>query len=181
MLGQAIGPVLGGVLTQRLSYHAIFQFLLGMNLVVLMIIITVLPETLRTIAGNGSIRLHGIYRPLAYKFIKEPSYLVDADSRPFTQNFSWSAIFEPLKFLFEKDVFITLLFGSIVYTVWSMMTASTTIMFQSRYSLDNLMVGLAFLPNGMCPCYTSHLTNLKRVVWDADDLQLSGMQEQDAC
>ncbi|KAI9876711.1 MAG: hypothetical protein M1830_005891 [Pleopsidium flavum] len=159
------GPVLGGALTQQLGFRAIFQFLLILNLVVLVIIVIILPETLRTIAGNGSIRLHGVYRPLAYKFIKEPTYLVDADHRPSTQKFSLSAIFEPLKFLFEKDVFITLLFGSIVYTVWSMITASTTAMFQRRYNLNDFLVGLAFLPNGAGCMLGSYITG---VIMDRD-------------
>jgi MFS family permease len=59
-----------------------------------------------------------------------------------------SSIFSPLKMLFEKDIFISLFFGSIVYTIWSMVTSRTTALFQTHFGLDNLEVGLTFLPNG---------------------------------
>jgi MFS family permease len=58
----------------------------------------------------------------------------------------------------EKDVFITLFFGSIVYTVWSMVTSSTTALFQDRFNLNDLQVGLVFLPNGAGCVAGSYLT-----------------------
>ena len=56
---------------------------------------------------------------------------------------------EPLKFLVEKDILATLVFGGLVYTVWSMTTASTTGLFKERFGLNETMLGLAFLPNGL--------------------------------
>lgn len=44
----------------------------------------------------------------------------------------------PMRFLFEKDVFATLLFGGIVYAVWSMVTASSTGLFKERFALNNM-------------------------------------------
>lgn len=58
-------------------------------------------------------------------------------------------VFEPVTFLCEKDVFITLFYGAIVYMVWSMITSSTSSLFESTYGLNTLEVGLTFLGNGM--------------------------------
>jgi MFS family permease len=157
MMGQSIGPVFGGILTQFLGFRSIFWFLFGLGSITLLLILLLLPETLRSIAGNGTLRLAGIYRPLIYMFSPPSDVLIDRDSTP-KKELTLSGVAAPLKFLFEKDVFITLFFGSIVYTVWSMVTSSTTFLFQSHFHLNDLQVGLAFLPNGAGCVAGSYLT-----------------------
>ncbi|KAH6853111.1 major facilitator superfamily domain-containing protein [Chaetomium sp. MPI-CAGE-AT-0009] len=134
--GGTIGPVIGGIITQFFGFHAIFWFLFILGSIALVLIILFLPETLRRIAGNGSVPLHGLNRPIIYQPLKQPPKVTLA------------SILSPLRFLFEKDVFCTLLFGAVVYTIWSTVTSSTTALFQPRYGLSDLEVGLAFLPNG---------------------------------
>ncbi|XMA13313.1 hypothetical protein WAI453_006104 [Rhynchosporium graminicola] len=157
MMGQSIGPVFGGILTQFLGFRSIFWFLFGLGSIALTLIVLLLPETLRSIAGNGTLRLVGIHRPLIYTFSPPSDALIDRDHVP-KKKVTLSSIVAPLKFLFEKDVFVTLFFGSIVYTVWSMVTSSTTSVFQSRFHLNDLQVGLAFLPNGAGCVAGSYLT-----------------------
>lgn len=55
---------------------------------------------------------------------------------------------EPLKLLGEKDILCNLIFGGIVYAIWSMVTSSTTRLFQQSFGLNEILLGLAFLPNG---------------------------------
>ncbi len=64
MLGQAIGRAFGGILTQYLGFRSIFYFLFILGSLALTTIIVVLPKTLRNLAGNGTICLHGWHRPL---------------------------------------------------------------------------------------------------------------------
>lgn len=130
--------------------RSVFIFLLTISTLVLALIIVFLPETLRSIAGNGTIRLTGVYQPLISRVRKEPEYMVDSDPNFQLQKVSIFLIIEPLKFLFEKDVFVSLVFGAIVYTVWSMVTSSTTSLFKEHYGLSELLLGLAFIPNGKC-------------------------------
>ncbi|KAK2627302.1 hypothetical protein QTJ16_003268 [Diplocarpon rosae] len=158
MLGQSIGPVFGGIIAQYLGWHAIFWFLLGLGSLTLFLIVLLLPETLRSIAGNGTVRLTSIHRPLIYNFSEaSPSQRIPGlPTRK--EKVTVSSIVAPLRFLFEKDVFITLFFGSIVYTVWSMVTSSTAAIFQARFKLDDLQVGLVFLPNGAGCVAGSYLT-----------------------
>ncbi|OCL08714.1 florfenicol exporter [Glonium stellatum] len=158
MLGQSVGPVLGGILAQFLGFRSIFDFLLIFSTLVLAFIIFFLPETHRAIAGNGTIRLRGVYRPVFQKFREEPDYLVEQDPDFKLPKISLFTIVEPLKFLFEKDVFATLLFGSVVYTVWSMVTSSTTSLFVEHYRLSQILVGCAFLPNGAGCVLGSYIT-----------------------
>ncbi|KAH8689006.1 major facilitator superfamily domain-containing protein [Talaromyces proteolyticus] len=149
MLGQAIGPVFGGLLTQYCGYQSIFWFLTAFGGLSLVTIIFFLPETLRTIAGDGTVRLKGFHhQPIIYMLTGQPN--VNKHSIPDGKRVGVKllTIFEPLIFLAEKDVFITLFFGSIVYTVWSMVTSSTMSVFEHAYELDSLKVGLIFLANG---------------------------------
>lgn len=157
MMGQSLGPVFGGIISQYLGFHAIFWFLFGLGSITLLLVLIILPETLRSIAGNGTIKLTGIHRPLVYKFTPSPAELIERN-RPPKKQVTLSSIVSPLKFLFEKDVFITLFFGGIVYTVWSMVTSSTTALFQGPFRLNDLQVGLIFLPNGIGCVAGSYLT-----------------------
>ncbi|VBB71318.1 Putative protein of unknown function [Podospora comata] len=154
MLGQSIGPVIGGIITEFFGFHAIFWFLVVLGFISLVVIVLFLPETLRHIAGNGTIPLRGIHRPVVTRHISKHWKRPDAVSSEegnittLTPKFTLGSILLPLRFLFEKDVFVTLLFGAFVYTIWSVVTSSTTALFQPRYRLSNLKVGLIFLPNG---------------------------------
>ncbi|KAA8572771.1 hypothetical protein MFRU_003g01070 [Monilinia fructicola] len=155
MLGQSIGPVFGGIITQYLGFRAIFWFLFGLGALALLLIVVLLPETLRSVAGNGSIVLKGIHRPLFYT---KPSEEYPDQELPPKKSITFSSVVAPLKFLLEKDVFVTLFFGAIIYTVWSMVTSSTTALFSEHFDLSNLELGLIFLPNGFGCITGSYLT-----------------------
>jgi MFS family permease len=157
MFGQAVGPVFGGIISQYLGYHAIFWFLFGGAAFALLLVIVFLPETLRPIAGNGSTCLKGIHRPLYYRFKPSPEHLIERNVPP-RKKFTLSMIFTPFRLLLEKDVLAILASGSIVYAVWSMVTSSTTAIFQARFGLSDLQVGLVFLPNGVASMLGSYLT-----------------------
>lgn len=157
MFGQAIGPVFGGIISQYLGYHAIFWFLFGGGAFALIFLVVFLPETLRPIAGNGSICLRGIHRPLYYQFTPSAEHLVER-SLPPRKKFHPSMLLTPFKLLAEKDVSAVILSGATVYAVWSMVTSSTTALFQTRFHLSDLQVGLVFLPNGIASMLGSYLT-----------------------
>lgn len=156
MLGQSVGPVIGGVLTEFLGFRSIFYFLFIFGALVMVTVILVLPETLRAIAEDGSVKLSGVrYRPVLSVLTNEQPSQTAIDPKTRTKKLTWKAIAAPVKSLLEKDIFITLFFGSIVYAVWSMMTASTTNLFKTAYDLSNLVLGLSFIPNGMQPTIIS--------------------------
>ncbi|KAJ5794787.1 hypothetical protein N7457_001386 [Penicillium paradoxum] len=157
MLGQGIGPVFGGVFTEYFGYRSVFWFLVVASSISLLSIMTFLPETLRPIAGNGTVPLNGIHKPWIFfifgqKYVKEGSTPSEKKSKV-----TFKTVLAPLTFLAEKDVFITLLFGSIVYTVWSMVTSSTSALFEEKYGLNSMEVGLTFIGNGF-GCMTGAYT-----------------------
>lgn len=148
MLGQGVGPVFGGILSQYLGFRSIFWFLTILSGLSLLSILCFLPETMRTVAGNGTVPLCGLYKPWLYYIIGQKDAKEDAIPSEKKKKVNFKTVLAPLGFLGEKDVFITLFFGAIVYTVWSMVTSSTSALFESTYGLNTLEVGLTFLSNG---------------------------------
>lgn len=114
----------------------------------LLSILLFLPETIRTVAGNGTVPLHGLYKPCIYYISGQKDANEDAIPAEKKSKITIPTAFVPLGFVIEKDVFITLFFGAIVYAIWSMVTSSTSGLFESVYGLDSLVVGLTFLANG---------------------------------
>lgn len=118
--------------------------------IVLVIITVFLPETLRTIAGDGSLRLSGIHQPLIRRFVREKEYMEEPENLGPRPKITLLTFLRPLKLLTEKDILVSLIFGGTVYTVWSMVVASTTSLFKDRFQLNDLILGLVFFPNGKC-------------------------------
>lgn len=152
------GPVLGGLIGGLLGFRAIFWLLVILGGFVTIIILFFLPETLRRIAGNGSVRLTGILHQPLYEQIwrrtskssgsqhASPPTDITTGSRA---QITWRDFLAPFLFLLEKDVACTLYFGAVIYTVWSMLTTSTNFLFIKYFGLNTLQTGLCFIPNGV--------------------------------
>ncbi|KAI8631142.1 MFS general substrate transporter [Xylariaceae sp. FL1651] len=144
----AVGPVLGGGLSNSLGFRSIFVFLLIISTLVLGIIVFILPETLRSIAGNGSYQLAGIHRPLIRSFTKEPEYVHEPPPSKVRRGIDLHTFINPFKLLAEKDILLQLIFGGIIYTIWSMVTSTTAGLFKAYFGLNEFLIGLCFLANG---------------------------------
>jgi MFS family permease len=59
MTGQAIGPIIGGALNSQWGFRSIFWLLFITSIIVLGALLIFLPETQRSIAGNGTIVVSG--------------------------------------------------------------------------------------------------------------------------
>ncbi|KAL1618546.1 hypothetical protein SLS56_010520 [Neofusicoccum ribis] len=73
---------------------------------------------------------------------------------------TWRIFFEPARFLLEKDIGCTLFFGAVVYTVFSMVTSSTTFLLADHYGLNTVQIGFCFLPNGIGCALGSYISGL---------------------
>ncbi|KAM5438312.1 hypothetical protein MferCBS31731_005173 [Microsporum ferrugineum] len=152
MIGQAIGPVFGGLLNSKWGFRSIFWLLFVQSVIVLLLLLVFLPETQRQLAGNGSIPLHGFHKPWLY-YLRPPKSWATTKSRETpvskTSRISLKSTLVPLTYVFQKDIFVLLAWGSLIYTVWSMATSSTTtVLLHSFPSLTQWQIGLCFLPNG---------------------------------
>ncbi|KAJ7090824.1 MFS general substrate transporter [Mycena belliarum] len=144
MFGPAIGPVLGGVLADKLGWRAIFWFLCIASAICMLVMILFLPETLRTIVGNGSIPPPAIYNPvlpIVGRQPKDPSAERPVGARKTFQN--------PLLLFLHVDVALLLLINGVVYSVFYGVTASISSVFHNTYpQLNETELGLCFLTLG---------------------------------
>jgi MFS family permease len=153
MTGQAIGPIIGGALNSLWGFRSIFWLLFALSILVLGALLIFLPETQRSIAGNGTIVVSGFQKPFIYS-IKPPSDWAnnaETSSPPKPRApISFKKAFSPLTYILEKDIAALLAWGAVAYTAWSMVTSSTTTMLLLGFPfLKQWQIGLCFLPNGL--------------------------------
>lgn len=154
-----------------MGFRSVFWFLFVLGTIILLVLVTFLPETQRSIAGDGSILLHSVYRPLVYFYTVARRETSENQSRPQSQaSMGFKQTLVPSKTLCNKDVAVLLFYGALVYAVWSMVTSSTTTVLLREFpTLTDLELGLCFLPNGLGCVIDSTITgkimdyNYKRV------------------
>ncbi|KAH7089454.1 major facilitator superfamily domain-containing protein [Paraphoma chrysanthemicola] len=145
MLAPCIGPALGGALSQGLGWRSIFWSIVIMVAVCLLCIALFLPETLRSIAGNGSIpvpkRLRAIVPIVGLKASHEAF-------DPATQAKAKHSV-NPFVLFTYPDVVVLLTFTGIVYAVNYTITATLSSSFAKIYpELSETVLGLCYLPLG---------------------------------
>jgi predicted MFS family arabinose efflux permease len=136
------------------GFRSIFWLLFTLSAIVLIALLIFLPETQRSIAGNGSIPLSGFHKPLVYT-LKPPTGWAEGGKSPSKIRASMSLkSFSHLTYLFEKDIAALLAWGAVAYAAWNMVTSSTTTMLLDVFPfLTQWQIGLCFLPNGLgCVC-----------------------------
>lgn len=164
----AFSPVLGGVFAQTLGWRAIFWFLSIYSGVFLIILIVLLPETLRSIVGNGSIRPKGL-SILALSFIQRRRHAFSesaAIETPPTSKRKLPVDFlGPIKMIVGLEVTYIIVFLAVYYTGWQMLITVMSTLFKETYGLNEIQIGLAFIANGV-GCIMGTLTTGKFLDYD---------------
>ncbi|KAI5477719.1 MFS transporter [Pseudohyphozyma bogoriensis] len=163
MLGPALGPVVGGIIADAYGWQSLFWFLTAFGGVVFILIILVLPETLRSLVGNGSIPPPPLNRTVlsiirARRHRNDP---VDPSTIPaMPPKKGWKDLqpLAPFRMFKEKDVLLVLTFNAIVYTLFYTVITSTASAFKATYHLGETALGLCLLANG-CGCIVAALVN----------------------
>jgi MFS family permease len=149
----AIGPVLGGIFTQTLGWRAVFWFLTIYGGSVLCILVVILPETLRTMVGNGSKPVKGLSNSLL-GYIQRRRHPADPSTLERTVSTASSFkklpvdVLGPIKIILSIEVTCIILFMSIYYTVWQMTVTIISTLFKETYHLTEIQIGLTFIGNG---------------------------------
>ncbi|KAK8051539.1 MFS multidrug transporter [Apiospora rasikravindrae] len=165
ILAPALGPVIGGLISQFLGWRWIFWFLTILAGAFMIVYALFMPETCRNIVGDGSQRPHKAYRTL-WQLGKEAledrrrtrnsSENVDLALHPTVSNASAKPAlqvrklnpFKSLTILFDKEMFLLLMYSSIVFAGFYAVATALPSQLARNYGFDNLMVGLMFLPLG---------------------------------
>ncbi|KAI9246071.1 major facilitator superfamily domain-containing protein [Phascolomyces articulosus] len=134
------GSMLGGIITNKLSWRWIFWILLMVGAVGLILVFFFVHETLRSLVGNGS----GYANPTPSQWIKQ---------RRMIPNF-----LEPFLILRYPDVFFAMLInGCFTYFIYCLMI-TTPPYFSSIYGLNELQVGCCYISLGAGIIFGSFLS-----------------------
>lgn len=147
MLAPCIGPAIGGALAENLGWRSIFWALVIMAGSCWIMLYIFLPETLRRLAGNGSIPLTGIHRPLITvvgRGRKAPTTATVAPPAAKKQSMN------PFVLFTYPDVVIALVFTGVIYSVNYSIMATISSAFSDVYPwLSETLLGVCYLPTGL--------------------------------
>lgn len=155
ILGPSISPVIGGLLSQNLGWHSIFWFLVIFASLLAVLMLAFYPETCRGIVGDGAIppptwnqSLINLYNERQRKkrgetidMQQEVAVEKDAKRKSRTPN-----PLATLRVCMEKETFIILIFGGLIYAGFYVITTTITTQFHAIYHLNDTDLGLIFLP-----------------------------------
>lgn len=103
-----------------------------------------LPETLRSMVGNGSVQVSGIHRALV------PVVGRKKQDKPALDSTRKRESINPFVILSYPDVVVTLVFTGIVYAVNYSITATISSSFAQVYPwLSETILGICYLPSGL--------------------------------
>ncbi|RWA04475.1 hypothetical protein EKO27_g10632 [Xylaria grammica] len=159
----SVGPVIGGVIAQFLGWRWIFWFLAILSGFVLIMFLLFMPETCRIIVGDGSIRPSSLYRTF-WQLIKDArrkrsaargtdEASVDQDVNEGSNGKSGRAqrpnLTRTLFILFEKEMFLLLMYSSLIYAGFYAVATAIPAQFAALYGFSGLKIGLVYIPLGV--------------------------------
>ncbi|CAI6100808.1 unnamed protein product [Clonostachys chloroleuca] len=155
MFAPALAPVLGGILTQFLGWRSTFWFLVISAAVFVVIYVPFVPETARSIVGNGSIPPPRLNWSLAssrqwHQQKQEAESATPAIDmpKPVKKPFRIPVpnIFAAVRIIFEKDVGLLMLFMSLFVMANYAMLVPLQDVIRRQYGFNDLQVGLCYIP-----------------------------------
>lgn len=150
LISIAIGPVIGGALAGSLGWRTIFWFLTVYSGVLLTMIALFLPETLRSIVGNGaqlpSSRIGSYPLTLYQRFTKTNWSESAADNQLAPKK--RTDLLGPIRILISKQAAPLVLFFAVYFAVWQMTITAMATLFKEHYGLTEIQSGLTFIANG---------------------------------
>ncbi|CRL24458.1 Sucrose/H+ symporter, plant [Penicillium camemberti] len=148
ILAPSIGPILGGVLSKYLGWEAIFWFLAIAAGTFFVPLLLFFPETCRGIVGNGSIPAVGWNLAIWSYFQTTTAVSPQGPTLP-RRRVNIPNPWSTLRLLSHRPVGLVLLANGVVFSSYYAVTAGIPALFHRIYNLDDLEIGLCFIPAGL--------------------------------
>jgi multidrug resistance protein len=146
-LGPSVGPLIGGILAARAGWRWAFWLLFMVGATFIFILAAVLPETARTIVGNGSVAAPKWNKPVL-RSRHQREQIAEIKARTWVKR---DMIPNPLKALticFHRDTAAVLSISALYYAAYYCIQASIPEIFTDLYGLNELQVGLCYFSIG---------------------------------
>lgn len=141
-IGPAIGPVVGGALADKLGWRSIFWFLCISSSTCFIVMVVFLPETLRSVVGNGSVFPPIQYRPLLPLMGRGHKHST-VECPPTRKSHN------PFRLFTCLDILNLLVFNCIQYAVYTALLATISSLFEENYPhLTETDIGICYLASG---------------------------------
>lgn len=180
MVAPALGPVIGGLLSKFLGWRSVFWFLVIISGSYLVLYIVFVPETARSIVGDGSVPPKEWWRMSVQQYVAarwrlkqmpEHERQESEASRisPHAQNrrrrVRCPNPLHSAKILLEKDAIIIIFYVGLAMFANIALLTSIPNLFGSLYGFNTLQIGLCFLPLGISACIAAFV-NGKILDWN---------------
>ncbi|KAI0147175.1 major facilitator superfamily domain-containing protein [Xylariaceae sp. FL1272] len=145
MLAPCIGPAVGGALSQYLGWRSIFWFLVIFSTACFVMLLLFLPETMRSLVGNGSITpTHFAYKPLVPIF----KHTITTSPAPKVTQDKKNSV-NPFRLFRYPDIILALTYTGIVYAVNYTITSTISSSYAVKYPwLSETIIGICYLSTG---------------------------------
>ncbi|CAG8893772.1 unnamed protein product [Penicillium egyptiacum] len=150
-LGPAVGPLLGGVLTQFLGWRSIFIFLAIVAAVLIVLVMAFLPETCRATVGNGSIPAPW-WNQSGLQWLRQSSSAhrkTAEDHRTLLTFRRRPSLWDSIRIIRQKSTGLLILASTMLSCGSVLVLASIPPLFEAHYHFNALEVGLCYIPYGV--------------------------------